>query len=153
MSIESMTRIVSNIVKIIFWVVAAGAIVFAFLLFNKSNAVGISVDAGSLESNALSAIEIGQMSESNLVALVNHYRQDVPWISASNDRIYAGIYDRNWSVDFSVDGYKNEAGLLFGTGFGAYYNRTIFGRFTIGGVLIIDAEKNFEAFGTAGYKW
>lgn len=156
MTLEQKTRVVANIARALFWVAAVAVLVIAAVMvanhFSQSEP-GIEIDDGSLASNSLSPIEIGQMSESNLVTIVNAYRTNVPWLSVSNDRIYAGLYDRYWSAEYSVGDYKNEAGLLFGTGFGAYYNRTIFGRFTIGGVLIIDADKNFEAFGTAGYKW
>lgn len=146
MTFESITRST-------FWLTASAVLIVAVILLYNRTSPEPGIKPGSLVANSLAAIEIGQLSESNLVDMANQYRTNNPWLAVSNEKIYAGLYDRYWSADYFLPGQKNEAGLLFGTGFGAYYHYTIFDRFTIGGVLIIDAEKNFGAFGTAGYKW
>ena len=143
-----------TIAKNIIWAAAGIITIIWFIGKLGGNKEGIFID-GKTEANILSPFTNGQLSYGQLLTNVNLYRTNEPWISISNHRIWSGLADRNWSIEYNgaADSKLNEAGILFGSGWGAYYQRTIFDSWTIGVELMIDKDNEFEAYGKIGHKW
>jgi hypothetical protein len=79
------------------------------------------------------------------------------WIAVSNKpaAIWAGLHTRSWYMPISIKRpsfNRNEAGLLFGTGIGAYYSRSIFKKWKITGIVFIQ-DNRAGAMAGAGYKF
>lgn len=140
--------------KNIAWTILAIAATI-FVIKQMSSGDEIILDTKTLSANSLSAITNGEMTNEEMISNINKYRTNIPWIAASNNRIWAGLFNRDWSIDYSIssESFDNEIGFMLGTGFGLYYHRTIFECWTIGIDVIFDKEKDFNAFGKVGYKW
>lgn len=141
--------------KNIAWTILAIIISILAILKMVNKDGEIKLDKESLQANSLSAITNGELSYNEILSNVNQYRTNKPWIAASNNRIWAGIYNRDWSIEYSSEQDKklNEVGILIGTGFGLYYQRTIFDSWTIGVEAFSDRNNDFNIFGKTGYKF
>jgi hypothetical protein len=65
---------------------------------------------------------------------LNKYRTLPGWITTQSNRIHAGLYLREWSVEYSTPArYKNTLYIFGGSMWGAGYLRSL-GRFSVGGV-------------------
>ena len=85
--------------------------------------------------------------------IANTYHTAPGWIVSSNDRIWAGLADRVWSAPYTVHAnYKHTVSVWAGAGVGISYTRTLFDRYTIGGMLLC-AESTPRVLVGAGYKW
>lgn len=82
---------------------------------------------------------------------LNKYRTLPGWIASSNRRIYAGLYQRAWSVEYDAPAdYKNRVTVWAGSGLGVSFQRDV-GRLG-GGVLVIYDDK-FRAYLGGHYKF
>ena len=148
-------KLFENIKNIIWSVVGIAAAIFIILKIINDNRTGIDLEKDTFQSSSLAALTNGEMQYTELMSNVNQYRTNQPWIAVSNDRIWSGLFNRDWSVEYSLNSKerKNEFGLMLGTGFGLYCQRTIFDEWTAGFEIIIDKENEFNAFSKIGYKW
>lgn len=148
-------KLFENIKNITWSVVGIAAAIFIILRIISDNKTGIDLEKDTFKSSSLAAFTNGELQYTELISNVNQYRTNQPWIAVSNDRIWSGLFNRDWSVEYSLNSKerKNEFGLMLGTGFGLYYQRTIFDEWTAGFEIIIDKENEFNAFGKIGYKW
>jgi hypothetical protein len=90
---------------------------------------------------------------SNAAAEANGFLTNQPWIASSNGRVYAGLYKRDWSIEYKIDTIRHEAGIIVGGDFGLYYRFNPVGKLTVGGQIIWDGEKDVRASATAGWRW
>lgn len=66
---------------------------------------------------------------------LNKYRTMPGWTSTSSNRIHAGLYKREWSIEYyTLPKYYNTVFAIGGQQWGAGYLRSI-GRFSLGGIV------------------
>jgi len=96
-------------------------------------------------------------TNTNLMALLielNQYKTNNGWIAVTNNRIHAGLFNRQWSVEFKTrEVLFNEIGILAGSGFGAYYSRLLEDDWTLGGIVCVDFDKNWNAYLKGGMRF
>lgn len=93
------------------------------------------------------------LAASNAAYIANQYQTNEPYIVASNGRIYAGLYDRDWSISYKIDNpYLHEVGIIVGGVNGIYYKFNPIGRLSVGGVVVYDGEE-ISFSGMAGWKF
>jgi hypothetical protein len=87
-----------------------------------------------------------------MLSELNQYRTNKGTIKIKPNRIHAGLYNREWSVEYYIPKPYHEAGFFAGTFWGLYYQYNIFKSFTVGAAAIVqDKEAGFAI--SAGYKF
>jgi len=85
---------------------------------------------------------------------LNKYLTEPGWIRHSDNQIFAGLYQRTWSVPYSVfrPNYKHSVGVLVGEGLLIDYRYQLLERVSIRGGLLSKDDKANLMFG-ADYKF
>jgi hypothetical protein len=157
-----MEKVLKSILYIllILLVLFAGYLGFRALRILDPAKPSLTVVPGTLDWTGLPPIILPAYLATNPAASnaaweVNQYRTEEPYIAANNGRIYAGLYNRDWSIEYKVsDPLRHEAGVIVGGGiYGAFYRFNPIGKLTVGGQLVWDGEKEIRAAGTVGWMW
>lgn len=92
---------------------------------------------------------------SNAVYKLAAYQTNIPWMVVSNNRIYSGVFERNWSAEFDTGTPRHFAGIVIGGGlYGVQYSYNPWRDLTVGGIVIYDnGSGNVSAAGTVGWRW
>lgn len=157
-----MDRILKSILYIllILLVLAAGGFLYHtwYTLTGKATKPNLILKPGSLEWGGLPPIELPATLATNPAASnacfeANNFRTNLPWIAASNGKIYAGLYSRSWAMIYDMDTARHEVGLIFGPDYyGAYYHFNPIGKLVVGGQIVYDSEQ-IKVGGTVGWRF
>lgn len=145
-------------ILLILLVVFAGYLGFRALKIFSPAKPGLALVPGTLEWSGLPPIILPPHLATNAVASnaafeATQFLTNEPYIVSSNGKIYAGLYKRNWSMEYSVDQTKHEAGIIIGSDYYAgYYHFNPIGKLVVGGQIIWTGEE-VKVAGSLGYRW
>jgi hypothetical protein len=154
---------IEKILKILLYILLIAIVLFAGYFVYRAIKwmepdTGLTLSADSFQWHPLPPIVLPpelatNPAASNAAAEANQFLTNKPWIVASNDRIYAGLYNREWSIEYKINDLKHDAGVIVGGVYGLYYRFNPVGKLTIGGMVVWDGEKDISASATAGWRF
>ena len=107
---------------------------------------------GSEKDTPLQPLLPGAKDDTFLLSELNQYRTNKGVIKIQHPYIFASLYNREWSVKYSIPKSKHEVGIYAGTFWGAYYRYNFFRNFTIGAAASVqDSTARFAI--SAGYQF